>query len=103
MLLRNSLLALVATATVIGVSLVDNGFRSDEAAQARPQVMVGETAMLALWTAAAAGAAGPPTGDRVRIIRALKSVGLEEDDAALLPLMMCLARLSARQHVQEML
>lgn len=45
MLLRNSLLALVATATVIGVSLVDNAFRSDEAAQARPQVMVGETAM----------------------------------------------------------
>ena len=45
MLLRNSLLALVATATVIGVSLVDNGFRSDEAAQALPQVMVGETAM----------------------------------------------------------
>ena len=45
MLLRNSLLAIVATVTVIGLSLISNGLRSDEAAQARPQVMVGETAM----------------------------------------------------------
>ena len=45
MLLRNSLLALVATATVTGISLIGGGLRSDESAQARPQVMVGETAM----------------------------------------------------------
>lgn len=44
--------------------------------------LVGETALLALWLTADAGAAGPPTGDRVRIIRALKAVGLDEDARA---------------------
>jgi len=44
--------------------------------------LMGETAMLALWTSAEAGAAGPPTGDRARVIRALKAVGLDEDARA---------------------
>lgn len=46
---------------------------------AAEQKLVGETALLVLWIAADAGTAGPPTGDRVRIIRALKAVGLDED------------------------
>lgn len=41
--------------------------------------LVGETALLVLWVTADAGASGPPTGDRVRLIRALKAVGLDED------------------------
>lgn len=44
--------------------------------------LVGETALLALWVAVDAGAAGPPTGDRVRIIRALRIVGLDQDARA---------------------
>jgi hypothetical protein len=40
---------------------------------------MGETALLALWTSAEAGATGPALGDRARIVRALKSVGLEAD------------------------
>ncbi|WP_332766464.1 hypothetical protein [Phenylobacterium sp.] len=44
--------------------------------------LMGETALLALWLSADAGAAGPPTGDRVRIIRALQAVGLDEDARA---------------------
>jgi len=44
--------------------------------------LVGETALLALWLSADAGAAGLPTGDRVRIIRALRIVGLDEDARA---------------------
>ncbi len=51
----------------------------DLAAEAR---LMGETALLALWVSADAGPAGPPTGDRVRIIRALKAVGLDEDARA---------------------
>ena len=42
----------------------------------------GEVALLALWTAAEAGAAGPVPGDRARIIRALKAAGLETDARA---------------------
>ncbi len=37
----------------------------------------GETAMLALWIAADAGAGGPAPADRTHIIRALKAAGLE--------------------------
>jgi hypothetical protein len=37
---------------------------------------MGEAALLALWTCADAGAAGPVLGDRVRIVRALARVGL---------------------------
>jgi hypothetical protein len=42
----------------------------------------GETALLALWISADAGAGGPNAGDRARIIRALKAAGLEEDARA---------------------
>jgi hypothetical protein len=44
--------------------------------------LMGETALLALWTSAEAGAAGPAPGDRARIVRALKAVGLEADARA---------------------
>lgn len=40
---------------------------------------VGETALLALWTCADAGAAGPALGDRVRIVRTLIRAGLADD------------------------
>jgi hypothetical protein len=46
------------------------------------QKLIGEAALLALWTCADAGAAGPAMGDRVRIIRALHAVGLEADARA---------------------
>ena len=39
----------------------------------------GETALLALWTAADAGAAGPGLPDRVRIVRALARSGLNAE------------------------
>lgn len=39
----------------------------------------GEAALLALWTSAEAGAAGPTVADRVRIIRTLARVGLADD------------------------
>ncbi|MDO8323025.1 MAG: hypothetical protein Q7T23_08770 [Phenylobacterium sp.] len=42
----------------------------------------GETALLALWISADAGAAGPAAGDRARIIRALRAAGLEDDARA---------------------
>src|SRR5690606_29564384 len=41
--------------------------------------LVGETALLALWTSADAGAAGRALGDRIRIVRALGAVGLEAE------------------------
>ncbi len=40
---------------------------------------VGEAALLALWTCADAGAAGPALGDRVRIVRTLIRAGLADD------------------------
>ncbi len=40
---------------------------------------VGEAALLALWTSAEAGAAGPALGDRVRIVRTLARAGLADD------------------------
>jgi hypothetical protein len=49
---------------------------------AAEQKLTGQAALLALWISAEAGAAGPPTGDRVRIIRALRAVGLEADARA---------------------
>jgi hypothetical protein len=45
---------------------------------ARRQLM-GETALLALWTCAEAGAAGPGLADRARIVQALARAGLEMD------------------------
>jgi hypothetical protein len=44
--------------------------------------LLGETALLALWTAADAGAAGPALADRVRIVHALAEAGLETDARA---------------------
>ncbi len=49
---------------------------------AADQKLVGETALLALSISADAGAAGPLVGDRVRIIRALRAVGLDADGRA---------------------
>jgi hypothetical protein len=49
---------------------------------AAEQKLTGQTALLALWISAEAGAAGPPTGDRVRIIRALRAAALEADARA---------------------
>jgi hypothetical protein len=41
----------------------------------------GEVGLLALWTCAEAGAAGPPVGDRARLAHALFRVGLVDDAA----------------------
>jgi hypothetical protein len=46
------------------------------------QKLMGEAALLSLWTCAEAGPAGPAIGDRVRIVRALHAVGLEADARA---------------------
>jgi len=40
---------------------------------------MGEAALLALWTCADAGAAGPSLADRVRIVRVLSRVGLADE------------------------
>jgi hypothetical protein len=50
--------------------------------QAADQKLVGETVLMALWISADAGPAGPTAGDRLRVIRALKAAGLEEDARA---------------------
>jgi hypothetical protein len=55
------------------------GLALDQAAEGR---RMGETALLALWIAADAGASGPGPGDRARIIRALRASGLEADARA---------------------
>ena len=47
------------------------------------QKLMGEAALLSLWTCAEAGAAGPALGDRVRIVRALHAVGLDADARAM--------------------
>lgn len=44
--------------------------------------LMGEAALLALWTSAEAGAAGPAIGDRVQIVRALHLAGLGADARA---------------------
>jgi hypothetical protein len=46
------------------------------------QKLMGEAALLALWTSAEAGAGGLAMGDRVRIVAALHAVGLEVDARA---------------------
>jgi hypothetical protein len=43
---------------------------------------MGETALLALWTSAEAGAAGPAVGDRARIVHALALSGLAAEARA---------------------
>lgn len=45
--------------------------------QAAAASLTGETAILALWTSAEAGLAGPAPADRARMIRALAAAGLE--------------------------
>ena len=45
--------------------------------------LMGETALLALWTAAEAGTGGLGVADRARIVRALAQVGLETDARAI--------------------
>ena len=44
---------------------------------------MGETALLALWTLADAGSAGPSVADRTRIVRALAQTGLLTEARAL--------------------
>ncbi|WP_309606202.1 hypothetical protein [Phenylobacterium sp.] len=46
------------------------------------QKLMGEAALLSLWTCAEAGPAGPAIGDRVRIVQALHAVGLDADARA---------------------
>lgn len=48
-------------------------------AAAAQEKLPGETAMLALWTSAEAGAAGPIPADRARIVQALRQAGLDAD------------------------
>jgi hypothetical protein len=48
-------------------------------AQAGQERLMGETALLALWSCAEAGAAGLAPGQRARIIQALKAAGLDAD------------------------
>ncbi len=67
------------TAAEPGKATVARGLALDLAGAER---VPGETALLALWMSADAGAAGPPVGDRARIIRALKAAGLEDDARA---------------------
>jgi hypothetical protein len=43
---------------------------------------MGEAALLALWIASDAGPSGPASGDRARVVRALKAAGLEADARA---------------------
>ena len=52
---------------------------------AADQKLMGEAALLALWTCAEAGAGGVAMGDRIRIVRALHAVGLEARRARLRP------------------
>lgn len=44
--------------------------------------LMGEAALLALWTCAEAGPGGPAIGDRIRIVHALRAVGLDADARA---------------------
>lgn len=56
--------------------------RSLALADAAGRKLQGETAMLALWTATEAGAAGPGIADRARLVHALAQAGLEADARA---------------------
>jgi hypothetical protein len=70
---------LAAFAVPDGKGPVGRSLALDAAGQGR---RMGETALLALWTCADAGAAGPALGDRVRIVRALANAGLLADARA---------------------
>nr|MEA2797627.1 hypothetical protein [Phenylobacterium sp.] len=63
-----------------GKAPVGRGIALEMAAE---QKLMGEAALLSLWTCAEAGAAGPAIGDRVRIVRALHAVGLDADARAM--------------------
>ena len=63
-----------------GKAPVGRGIALEAAAE---QKLMGEAALLSLWTCAEAGAAGPAIGDRVRIVRALHAVGLDADARAM--------------------
>lgn len=71
-----------AMATYAGADAKASASKAFALDLAAEQKLPGETALLALWMSADAGAAGPPTGDRVRIIRALRAAGLEADARA---------------------
>lgn len=58
-----------------GKAPVARAFAMDQAAGAR---LAAETALLALWTSAEAGASGPVAADRARIIAALTAAGLQD-------------------------
>ena len=62
-----------------GKASVARGLALDLAGEAR---LMGETALLALWISAEAGPAGPATGDRARIVRALRLAGLDAEARA---------------------
>jgi hypothetical protein len=67
---------LAALGVAEGKAPVGRNLVMDDAGRAK---LKGETAMLALWTCAEAGAAGLAPGQRARIVRALKAAGLEQD------------------------
>ena len=64
---------IAAFAVAEGKSPAGRNLALEAAADAR---RAGEVALLALWTSADAGAAGPALADRVRIVRALARAGL---------------------------
>jgi len=70
---------LAALSVPEGKSPVGRDLALDAAAERK---LKGETALLALWTCAEAGATGPAMGDRVRIVRALHAAGLEAEARA---------------------
>jgi hypothetical protein len=67
---------LAALAPTEGRTPVGRNLAMDDAGR---ETRMGETAMLALWSCLDAGAAGPPPGQRARIVRALKAAGLTQD------------------------
>ena len=68
-----------ALALAEGKAPLGRNLALDEAAG---QSLAGEAAMLALWTCAEAGPAGPALADRIRIVHALHAVGLDADARA---------------------
>jgi hypothetical protein len=68
--------ALAGSTVVDTRASAGRGLMMEDAAAAH---RIGETTLLVLWSAAEAGAAGPASGDRARIVRALHACGLEAD------------------------
>jgi hypothetical protein len=67
---------IAAFALVEGKAPAGRSLALEAAADAK---RMGEAALLALWTCADAGAAGPALADRVRIVRVLSRVGLADE------------------------